>query len=147
MKSSWKIFIIIACVVSIGALAGIFYWSKPDLSNQDISKAISLNGSVAGTNSNQGTDYLERLAKFMNDQGMVIYGSYQSSETKSQKDLFGNSSQFLNYVECDATGPSANPDECLSQSVNVYPTWIYNGQKYVGDQSLSKLASYVGFSE
>lgn len=148
MKSTWKIFIAMACVISIGALAGVFYWSRSDLSNQDISKAIDLNsGSVAGTTTNENSDYLEKLAKFMTDQGMVIYGSYQSPETKSQKDLFGESSQFLNYVECDATGTSANSDECISQNVNVYPTWIYNGTKYVGIQTLSDLARYVGFSE
>jgi hypothetical protein len=61
--------------------------------------------------------------------------------------LFGDAASNLDYVECDSTGQNANPDECVSQKVEQYPTWIYGGNAYAGEKSLSELATMINFSQ
>ena len=105
------------------------------------------NGTVAGVNSEQDNEYVAKLADFMTSQGAVLYGAYWCPHCQEQKKIFGDAIKKINYVECDSRGPNANPDECRGQNIKSYPTWIYQGQQYVGTQSLSQLAKIVGFTQ
>lgn len=167
MKNSAKLFIVIIFVVAV-ASGVLIYFSRSHKSSNETAKSEE-NGQVAGASTNSDSDntdsnqanpdnavdnggstdqsYLEKLAKFMTEKGMAMYGAYWCSHCQSQKELFGDAFQYVDYVECDPQGPSANPDECTAQGIEGYPTWIYQGQKYSGEQSLAKLAEIVGFSQ
>ncbi|MEK9156093.1 MAG: protein disulfide isomerase family protein [Patescibacteria group bacterium] len=93
----------------------------------------------------ESADYKERLAKYLAEKGMVLYGAYWCSHCKDQKEAFGEAVQYLDYVECDPRGENANPSECEAQGIEGYPTWVYQGQKYSGTRSLSELAQISGF--
>lgn len=153
MSKNLKIFIVIAIliiVVSAGLI--IFAGSKSKKSDQSNSGE---NGNVAGVSTSdsasdtttENADYIVKLAKYLSEKGMVMYGAYWCSHCKEQKDTFGDAFQYIDYVECDPQGSNANPDECQAQGIEGYPTWIYQGQKYSGTQTLAKLAQIVGFTD
>ncbi len=144
MKADWKSLLFIITVVVVGAL--FFTFLSGQKQNKQSASKTTAEGSVAGVTTVK-TDFADELAKNLRDKGMVLYGSYQSEDSKAQKELFGDSARYLDYVECDATGENANPDECVSLKVESYPTWIYQGKSYIGVKSLAELAQIIGFSE
>ena len=81
----------------------------------------------------------DNFAKCMTDTGAVFYGSFQCTHCTTQKNLFGNSMQYVNYVEC---GPLGGPQTltCQQAGVKSYPSWNINGAKYEGVQPLARLA-------
>lgn len=147
MNSNLKMFslVILAVVLVAGGL--IFLGGK--IQNKIAADSASENGLVAGVSTEDGKDsaYIEKLAKFTAEKGMVLYGAYWCPHCKDQKKMFGDAFQYVDYVECDPKGANANPDECTAAGIEGYPTWIYQGQQYSGAQSLSQIAKIVGFSE
>ncbi|MEK6856569.1 MAG: hypothetical protein AABX49_00995 [Nanoarchaeota archaeon] len=79
------------------------------------------------------------FAKCITDAGAVFYGSFQCIHCTTQKELFGNSMQYVNYVEC---GPLGGPKTmiCQQKGVDSYPAWDIKGERYLGVQQLDKLA-------
>lgn len=149
MNRSTKIFLTVVILVIIVGGVLLFFVGK-DKKTAD-NNTSGENGIVAGTSTNStetpSNSYIEKLAKFMTEKGMVLYGAYWCPHCQDQKKTFGDAFQYIDYVECDAQGPNANPDECVAQGIEGYPTWIYQGKKYSGAKSLSELAQIVGFSE
>lgn len=86
-----------------------------------------------------GPGQYDDFAKCTNEAGLVMYGTEWCSHCKDQKKDFGNSFQYVNYVDCDRQG-----GVCDAAGVSGYPTWKYNGQALPGKQSLNYLASISG---
>ena len=143
MSRNWKMFLFVGALIVVAGLGSIFVLSSKNEKNK-----VAQNGSgeVAGAVSDQG-NYIERLARHLSDNSVVLYGSDQSDETKDQQKLFGNSFAAIDYVNCDVATNSSNPDECVGQNITVYPTWLYNGEKYEGEQTLSDLAKITKFEQ
>lgn len=136
----------IALIVIIAGL-GIIFFASNKVGDKN-GKSDSENGQVSGASTqNENAEYKEKLAKYLKEQGMILYGAYWCSHCKEQKALFGDAVKYLDYVECDAKGDGANPDECVARGIEGYPTWIYNGKQYSGVQSLEDLAEISGFKE
>jgi len=144
MNKKWKVFLFFGALITLIGL-GIFFTVGED-KNQNIADENG-SGEVAGATSNTRTDYLARLSRHLNDSNVVLYGSNQSAETKEQIDLFGEAIKEIDYVDCDAAVNSSNPDECIGQNITVYPTWVYQGEKFEGVQTLSKLAKITNFEQ
>lgn len=83
------------------------------------------------------------FAKCITDASAVFYGSFQCVHCKTQKKLFGNSMQYVNYVEC---GPLGGPQTALCQQkgIDSYPAWDIKGKRYLGVQQLDELADMTG---
>ncbi len=90
------------------------------------------------------SDKKDTLAKCLTEKGAKMYGADWCSHCKNQKNEFGSSFQYVDYVECDPSGPNANPEACKVTGVEGYPTWIIDGVKYPGEQQLSTLAKISG---
>ena len=148
MSSKLRIVLISVGIFLVSVVAFFFFAVS---GKSDISFLNNISGDdkgvVAGVNSEQDNDYVNKLAKYLTAQGAVLYGAYWCPHCQEQKKLFGEAAQYLNYVECDPTGQNANPDECRGQNVKSYPTWIFQGQQHVGTQSLSQLAEITGFTK
>ncbi len=86
-----------------------------------------------------GPGKLDDFAQCLTEKGATMYGTAWCSHCKNQKELFGNSFKYVDYVDCDY-----NKQECLDNGVRGYPTWKINGENYPGEQSLYKLASLSG---
>lgn len=139
------LFIGAAIIVVVAALSIVFYSSDKAGENNTETSDSSSEGAVAGAMTQGDAEYAEALAKDMSEKGMVLYGTYWCSYCEKQKNLFGEAFKYVDYVECDAKGENGNPDECLAQEIEGYPTWIFQGEKYSGVQSLDDLAQIVDF--
>ena len=141
-KKKWFLLLGAALIVVVAGLGIIFFASNKvgDKNN----KVATENGQVSGA-STQDDAYKVALAKELTAKGMVMYGAYWCPHCNEQKELFGDAVKYIDYVECDAKGANANPDECVAKGVSGYPTWIYQDQKHEGKQSLDQLAKIVGF--
>ncbi len=88
----------------------------------------------------EGTpENLDDFAKCLTEQGAKMYGASWCGHCQNQKEMFGNSFQYVDYVECTET-----PEICSQAGIQGYPTWMINGQLYPGEASISKLSSLSG---
>ena len=81
----------------------------------------------------------DTFATCLNESGLIMYGTDWCPHCKNQKELFGSSFEFVNYINCDF-----NQEECVANGVTGYPTWKFGLQKFSGVQSLEKLSALTG---
>lgn len=149
MKNSQKFgFVIVMIMVIAGSL--VYFSSKTKINSDTAnSGSASSDGNVAGVSTNSADksadDYTTKLAQALTLKGMVMYGSANDDQTKSQKNLFGDAFSKVDYVECDASLPNANVDECAANNIVVYPTWVYQEKSYEHQQTLADLAQIINF--
>ena len=87
-----------------------------------------------------GCSYLcidaEELAKELNSQGWVMYGTNRCSWCIKQKEEYGDAFQYINYVNCDE-----NRQACMNASIKAIPCWVSpNGTHYSGYHTLTRLS-------
>ena len=82
------------------------------------------------------------FAKYLTEKGVKMYGTEWCSHCKNQKELFGSSFQYINYIDCDK-----NKKECTLENITGYPTWKINNTKYSGEQSLERLAELTEYPD
>jgi len=87
------------------------------------------------------TDNLDDFAKCLTSKGTVLYGAELCGHCKQQKEMFGESFKYVNYVECPE-----NQALCNQKGITGYPTWIINGMPYPGVQPFEKLKELTGCS-
>jgi len=83
--------------------------------------------------SNTSQDY-GPIAKCLTEKGAIMYGTEWCSHCKNQKKAFGQSFEFVNFVDCDAQAQL-----CSDAGIEGYPTWIIDGKLYPGEQSIERL--------
>ena len=59
------------------------------------------------------------FAKCLTEKGWAMYGAIWCSHCLAQKKLFGESFQYIKYVECPD-----NTQLCLDKGIIGYPTWL-----------------------
>lgn len=89
---------------------------------------------------NLGPGQYDNFAKCLAEKEITMYGADWCAHCQNEKKGFGNSFQYVPYVECPK-----NPKVCLDKGVEGYPTWIWpDGKKLVGEQGLEKLSKESG---
>jgi len=86
-------------------------------------------------NKPQQPGLLDEFAKCLTEKGSVMYGAVWCSHCKAEKDRFGSSFQYVNYVECPD-----NTKLCTDEGIGGFPTWKIGGVLYEGEQGLQKLS-------
>jgi glutaredoxin len=76
------------------------------------------------------------FAQCLTEKEAVMYGTEWCPHCQSQKALFEEFFQYINYVDCEL-----NREDCIEKGIQGFPTWIIDGESYPGEQPLSKLAS------
>ncbi len=94
---------------------------------------------VSNTSEPGGEGPYDSFAQCLTENGAVMYGAYWCGHCQNQKEMFGSSFQYINYVECTEQG-----DLCQEAGITGYPTWIINGNKYPGEKPLETLVSLSG---
>ncbi|MBI5794342.1 hypothetical protein HZA87_04675 [Candidatus Uhrbacteria bacterium] len=84
------------------------------------------------------------FAQCLSDSGIKMYGAWWCPHCQNQKKLFGNSFDFVIYVECSNADKSMN-QTCQDAGIEGYPTWeLDDGTRLGGEQSLETLAEQSG---
>jgi len=90
---------------------------------------------------------LDEFARCVTDKKAVMYGAFYCEHCKEQKDLFGDSAQYLPYVECVEKGTRKITDQCKALGIRRTPTWIFeqSGERLEGKVlSLQELSQKTG---
>lgn len=86
------------------------------------------------------------LASHLQKVGAKMYGAFWCPHCQEQKQVFGQEAfAKVSYVECDPSGPDAQPKLCQDAGIKGYPTWEINGQFYQGERTLEELAKLSGY--
>ena len=96
---------------------------------------------LKGENEAQAGQY-DEFAKYLTEREVVMYGTEWCSHCKAQKELFGSSFQYINYVYCDK-----KIKDCIAAGVSSYPTWKIEGVNYLGTQSIEKLIQLTEYKK
>ena len=80
----------------------------------------------------------DAFAKCLADAGLKMYGTDWCTHCQNQKELFGSSFQYIDYINCDK-----NKETCLIEGVEGYPTWKIDEESYQGEQTFSQLSQYT----
>jgi len=81
------------------------------------------------------------FAQCLSDNNVSMYGAWWCSHCKSQKEMFGSSFQYINYIECSNSQGNAQLQVCKDAGINSYPTWDISGQKLEGVLTLEALST------
>jgi hypothetical protein len=102
--------------------------------------AFAVNNSA----SNSAPSPYDEFAQCLNDAGAVEYGAWWCPHCADQKELFGSSFDYVNYVECSTAARTMN-QTCQDAGIEGYPTWEFaDGSRLGGAQSLETLAEKTG---
>ncbi|MBU1083307.1 hypothetical protein KKE14_02620 [Patescibacteria group bacterium] len=86
------------------------------------------------------------LARYLTQIGAKVYGADTCSACAYQKELFGGSWQYIDYIEC-STPTGGQAEVCLAAKITAYPTWEFpDGEKQVGAMTLAELVQRSGFN-
>lgn len=87
-------------------------------------------------------DY-DTFAQCVTDSGAKMYGAYWCPHCKVQKELFGGSWKYIEYIEC-AVGQGQSP-RCAQDKIEGYPTWTFgDGRRVSGQMTFEQIAEYTG---
>ena len=88
----------------------------------------------------QSSPAVDAFAKCLASNKATMYGAYWCPHCQNQKKLFGDSFQYVPYVEC-----TQDVAKCTAMNIEGYPTWIFSdGSRAEGEQSFSDLAQKSG---
>lgn len=137
IMKNWRSGIIIGVVV-LAVLIGAKFLPAP--TNTTNSSAIK--GDVV---SEEGINK-DDLAKHLTQIGTKMYGTPTCGACTYQKGLFGESWQYIDYVEC-STPTGGQSEACLAAKITAYPTWEFpDGEKQIGVMTLAELAQRSDFN-
>ncbi len=99
--------------------------------------------------SSGGSNYdraeVDAFAQCLTDSGTKMYGAFWCPHCARTKKAFGDSFQYIAYVECDPRGDNQQAELCLELEIEEYDTWIFgDGTRTVGEPSFEELAAGSG---
>ena len=89
----------------------------------------------------------DEVAQCITDKETTMYGAWWCPHCKAQREEFGKSFEFIDYVECAEPGrkTGGQTKECDDAGIKGYPTWVFSdGSRLEGEQSINKLAEKSG---
>ena len=87
---------------------------------------------------------LAEFGKCLTENGVSMYGAFWCPSCERVKSQFGDSFKYVSYVECDGRDPKGQPERCLAEGIESYPTWIGEGDVRVTSTSLKLVSETYG---
>jgi len=127
--------VVITVIILIILTAGFYYVTKT------ISAVTgkSILGFVIKDDENTSEGQLDGFAKCLSEKEAILFINEGCPYCAKQKEIFGNSVQYLDIVKCEEYGGT-----CSENKIDRVPTWLINGEKYVGVQTLESLFEISG---
>lgn len=111
--------------------------------------AITLSGCIKINNDQNDGDFtqeeIKTLAQCLTDKGVKMYGAVWCGHCSTQKKMFGDAFQYVNYIECDANTNIETARICVSENISGVPAWDFaDGTRKTGVLQFSELAELAG---
>ncbi|MFH1088917.1 MAG: thioredoxin domain-containing protein [Candidatus Uhrbacteria bacterium] len=88
---------------------------------------------------------MDLFSKCLTAKGATLFGAYWCPHCQSQKKAFGESVQYINYIECADEATKTQATVCQSAGIKGYPTWQFaDGSEIVGQVSFEDLSAKTG---
>ncbi len=88
---------------------------------------------------------LDSFARCLSAKGVKMYGAWWCPHCADQKEMFGASFQYVNYIECSPPGQKTQNDICKQAGLKGYPTWQFaDGTRAEGTVHLETLSEKTG---
>jgi hypothetical protein len=85
------------------------------------------------------------FARCLSASGAKMYGSYWCPHCNEQKEMFGSSWKYMNYIECSLPARAGQTQACIDANITSYPTWEFNdGNRTLGVLSFDDLSQKTG---
>lgn len=85
------------------------------------------------------------FAQCLSEKGTKMYGAYWCPHCQEQKEMFGKSWKYIDYIECSLPNKAGQTQFCQEAGIKAYPTWKFpDGQRVEGKLSFEKLSSESG---
>jgi len=81
----------------------------------------------------KGGSATEELAKCIGEKS-TLYIQLGCHACETQENMFGDNYKYLNTVDC-----FEEYEECLEKEIEATPTWIIDGEKFRGVQTINTL--------
>lgn len=114
----WSVIVVIVVIFIIGGFAYFNKGKGGNIIRNDFFEGPMTLEKMAGVSSCPLTSDKDAFAKCLTEKGWTMYGAEWCSHCKAQKALFGDSFQYIKYVECPD-----NTELCVAEGINGYPTW------------------------
>ncbi len=87
----------------------------------------------------------DNFAKCLTEKNISFYGSVNCPHCYEQKEMFGDSFQYVTYVECSDPSGYGQTKECQDAGIQYYPSWGFpDGSFKIGKLSYDELELYSG---
>ena len=84
----------------------------------------------------------DEFARCLTSKDVKMYGASWCSHCQNQKNTFGKSWDYINYVECSLPDGNGQTAECQAAGIKAYPTWEFgDGSRISGEVKLEQLSS------
>jgi len=88
---------------------------------------------------------MDVFAKCLSENGATLYGAIWCPHCQVQKKAFGESVQYINYIECSPDGSKTQAQVCKNAGIQGYPTWKFaDGSEIFGEATLAQLGEKTG---
>lgn len=88
---------------------------------------------------------IDGFAQCLSDKGAKFYGAFWCSHCASQKKMFGDSFEKVNYIECSTPDGNSQLKECEEAGISGYPTWKFaDDTRIEGEVTLEALSQKTG---
>jgi len=100
---------------------------------------------VYGVIVNNRPSELDDFAQCLAEKEAIFYGAFWCPHCQAQKEMFGNSSKYLPYIECSTPDGKSQKKVCDDAGIEGYPTWVFaDGSRLSGEVELEALAAKTG---
>lgn len=87
----------------------------------------------------------DAFAQCLTERKTVFYGAWWCPKCQDQKKAFGNSMEFISYVECSTPDKKEQFPVCIEKNIKAYPTWLFaDGTQEIGVISMDRLSEKTG---
>lgn len=93
----------------------------------------------------QAPGQYDSFAQCLTSKGVKMYGAWWCPHCKTQKEWFGSSFSYVNYIECSTADGNAQLQVCKDAGIEGYPTWEFaDGSRKGGEIELNQLSLDTG---
>tara|TARA_Y100001970_G_C14152449_1_gene813518 strand:+ start:638 stop:1576 length:939 start_codon:yes stop_codon:yes gene_type:complete len=125
-------------------LSGLIWSNKVDPTNANLN--LDSSEKISPVIRTKSSMKKIKFARFLNENGIVMYSAYWCPHCHDQKELFGQEAvEELTIIECAKDGKNNKFELCQQKEIEGFPSWEIDNQIYSGTRELSELGELTNY--